>query len=462
MKIEECSQNLRSRFCEYYKKLNIDGKGKIYVGLIITLLIISIFAYTYNTAYIVKIDGKELGIVRTEKDFKDVLDNIQKRLHRVHGKNIIIQESIVYERTKAKDQELTELKDIEKAIQKMIHFEVKAYGIKAGDQVIAAIAKKEEAEEVLEEIKKAYIDEEKKYEKVYFAEGVKIDTIDADITSLKTGEDATKMILQGTEEEQVHEVEQGESFWTIAKKYKLSVDDLIKANPNVNPERLQIKQKISLIVPKPLLTVATVEKVTLEEAIPYEVKFEETSVLYKGDKKIRVKGEDGKREIIAEVVSYNGVEHNRKVLEEKIEKEPKTQIVLKGTKNPPPKKGTGKLSNPTRGRLTSPFGWRWGRKHTGIDVANPIGTSIKAADGGVVIYAGWKGAYGKCVIIDHGGNTQTWYAHNSKILVTKGQKVFKGQTISKMGSTGNSTGSHLHFEVRKNGTPVNPLRYVRY
>ncbi|QXM06977.1 peptidoglycan DD-metalloendopeptidase family protein [Crassaminicella indica] len=463
MKTEECSQILRNKVSKYYEKLNKNGKGKIYIGLILTaVLFIGIFAYNYHTAYIVKIDGKVLGIVRDKKDFTDVLEHMQARLHKVYGKDVNIHESIVYERTKAEDKALIKLDEIEKVIKSKVHFEVKAYGIKAGNKVIAAVAKKEDAEKVLDQIKKIYVDKEKKLEKVYFVENVKIASIEAEVNSVKTSEDALKMILQGTEEEQIHEVQKGESFWTIAKKYKLSVDDLVKANPDVNPERLQINQKISLVVPKPLLTVATVEKVKYEETIPYEVEFEETSALYKGDKKIKVKGEDGKREIVAEVVSYNGVEHNKNILEEKIVKKPKKQIVLKGTKNPPPKKGTGSLRNPTRGVLTSPFGWRWGRKHTGIDIGAPRGTPVKAADGGVVIFAGWKGRYGKCVIIDHGANTQTWYAHNSSILVKVGQRVYKGQVISKIGSTGNSTGPHLHFEVRKNGVPVNPLRYVRY
>ena len=98
--------------------------------------------------------------------------------------------------------------------------------------------------------------------------------------------------------------------------------------------------------------------------------------------------------------------------------------------------------------------------HKGIDIAVPRGTPIYAADGGTVTYAGWMGGYGYLVIIDHGNGYQTYYGHNSKLLVNVGTKVYKGQQIAKMGSTGNSTGNHCHFEIRKYGTSVNPLNYL--
>jgi murein DD-endopeptidase MepM/ murein hydrolase activator NlpD len=115
---------------------------------------------------------------------------------------------------------------------------------------------------------------------------------------------------------------------------------------------------------------------------------------------------------------------------------------------------------PVNGTLTSTFGWRWGRMHEGIDIAAPAGTPIAAAASGVVIYAGWLGGYGNLVVIDHGGGIATAYAHQSSIAVGNGQQVSQGQTIGYVGSTGHSTGNHLHFEVRVQGAAVDPLGYL--
>lgn len=113
---------------------------------------------------------------------------------------------------------------------------------------------------------------------------------------------------------------------------------------------------------------------------------------------------------------------------------------------------------PTKGVFTSGYGWRWGRMHKGIDIANNVGTPILAAKDGIVAYSGWSGAYGYLVEISHGDGTATRYAHNSRLLVRKGQIVPQGQTISLMGSTGRSTGPHLHFEIRKpGGSAVDPM-----
>jgi len=127
---------------------------------------------------------------------------------------------------------------------------------------------------------------------------------------------------------------------------------------------------------------------------------------------------------------------------------------------------TGAMMWPAAGPITSPFGWRthpiFGtqRFHSGIDIGADYGDTVAAADGGVVIYADWMGGYGKAVIIEHGGGISTLYAHNSEILVSEGQRVRKGEAISRVGSTGYSTGPHLHFEVRENGSPVSPMGYL--
>jgi murein DD-endopeptidase MepM/ murein hydrolase activator NlpD len=115
---------------------------------------------------------------------------------------------------------------------------------------------------------------------------------------------------------------------------------------------------------------------------------------------------------------------------------------------------------PVSGPVTSSFGFRWGRMHEGIDIGVSSGTPIHAAASGTVIYCGWMEGYGNLVVIDHGNGLATAYAHQSAIAVTCGQGVSQGSTIGYVGSTGHSTGPHLHFEVRVNGAPVDPLGYL--
>jgi murein DD-endopeptidase MepM/ murein hydrolase activator NlpD len=128
--------------------------------------------------------------------------------------------------------------------------------------------------------------------------------------------------------------------------------------------------------------------------------------------------------------------------------------------SPPASTSSGVLAWPVNGPVTSPFGMRWGRMHTGIDVGVPYGTPIHAAASGQVIYAGWMDGYGNLVFVDHGHGLSTGYAHQSSIAVSNGQTVTQGQVIGYVGCTGHCFGPHLHFEVRVNGTPVDPLGYL--
>ncbi|WP_193198828.1 murein hydrolase activator EnvC family protein [Nostoc sp. MG11] len=129
-------------------------------------------------------------------------------------------------------------------------------------------------------------------------------------------------------------------------------------------------------------------------------------------------------------------------------------------------RGTGVMAYPSNASTSSPFGWRmhpvlgYRRFHSGLDFAASYGSTIRAADSGTVIFAGWYGGYGRAIIINHGEGITTLYGHSSELYVSEGQTVERGQAIAAVGSTGLSTGPHLHFEVRRNGTPVNPANYL--
>jgi murein DD-endopeptidase MepM/ murein hydrolase activator NlpD len=141
--------------------------------------------------------------------------------------------------------------------------------------------------------------------------------------------------------------------------------------------------------------------------------------------------------------------------------EARVRARLAGVPNSGPiRRGSGSMIWPINGAFTSPFGPRWGRLHAGIDLAAPEGTPIRAAESGRVVLAGWTGGYGNYTCIAHGGAFSTCYAHQSRYGTSVGANVSKGQVIGYVGNTGNSTGAHLHFETRVNGSPVNPMGYL--
>jgi murein DD-endopeptidase MepM/ murein hydrolase activator NlpD len=204
-----------------------------------------------------------------------------------------------------------------------------------------------------------------------------------------------------------------------------------------------------------------VEVAVFTEPIPYETIFEDDPNVFTGENTTRVAGILGEREIRARVTRLNGVEQARETISVEVLSEASSAIVVRGTRPLPPRQGTGELRHPLpSGRFTSGFGMRWGRMHRGIDLAAPRGTAVRAADGGTVTFAGYRGAMGNLIIINHGAGMETYYAHLNRIHVSRGQSVHRGQHIGDVGSTGRSTGPHLHFEVHIHGQPRNPLNFL--
>lgn len=363
--------------------------------------------------------------------------------------------------------EVIEDKPAYDTVRKSMMLGVDMFAILVDHQEVAYFETEDEANALLEELQAKYLAEGAVEERVIFRESVEVKAVKRDVfecDGFKTAEEIMEFIVKGTNEQRIHVVEKGENFWVIAEEYELNVDDLLDANPGIDEKRLQIGTELSLIVAEPIINVVTISKVERVDPVPYgRAPNVLTDKYYEGEYKTKQAGIPGEAEVTLEVYMENGKLIGEKVLNQNIITEPIEQIVYQGTKPAPPKKGTGVFANPTsRGYITSPFGPRSLGYHNGIDIGIPSGTEVKAADGGLVKFSGYKGTYGKLIIIDHGANKETRYAHNSVLKVKAGENVFKGQLIALSGNTGRSTGPHLHFEVRVNGNPVNPKKYVSY
>ena len=226
-------------------------------------------------------------------------------------------------------------------------------------------------------------------------------------------------------------------------------------------DTLMIAKRIIDTIP-----VKTVSTVSINESVGYNTVTEKTDEQLVGYSAVTTKGVNGIAQRTELVVKINGEETERTVTSEAVVAAPVDEVILVGTAKT--KATASEMASASSAGFIFPIasGWKLsayygdGRNHKGIDLAAPKGTNIYAAKGGTVISSGFDGGYGYCVVIDHGNGLQTAYAHASQLYVSKGDVVAQGDTIAGVGSTGNSSGNHLHFEVIVNGGKVNPAPYI--
>lgn len=316
-------------------------------------------------------------------------------------------------------------------------------------------------EEAVEEEKDPYVDGETVA--VGFAESVMIVETYVDPDTIQDVDAATELITKENEEAKVYTVVSGDVPSIIAENNEMNLSDLYALNPDLkgNERKMQIGDELIVMVPEPELSVSTKEEVVYTRSISQGTTYVDDATKYETSKTTIDNGYAGVMQVTAVVEKVNGEEIDRVVTDETVIKEPKDRVVSRGTKPLPPKGATGQFISPLESyRITSTFGYRWGGFHYGVDLAAPTGTTVRASDGGTVTIAGWQGNYGYLVEIDHGNGIRTRYGHNSKIVVSVGQVVSQYEKISECGSTGRSTGPHVHFEIRFDGVCVNPLDYM--
>lgn len=270
-----------------------------------------------------------------------------------------------------------------------------------------------------------------------------------------TADDAAVEVTKEKESNKIYVVESGDCLSVIALDHDTKVADIMALNGMENADSLREGQELIISVPEPDL------KIRLTVGEVYEEDYEEEPVIMENDswytnqEEVLEEGVAGHRERNDIVVYENGSEVSRGLAHQKIMTAAKAAVVERGTIVPPTY-----IKPIAGGRFTSGFGRRWGRMHKGVDWACPVGTTVYASCAGTVIQASYNGGYGNNVVISHADGRLTRYAHNSKLLVKVGQKVEQGEPIALSGSTGHSTGPHVHFEIYIGGTAVNPLKYI--
>ena len=435
------------------KILNNKKRTALILAVAIFTTAITLFSANYRVGYTVKVENVVLGVVATKGEYYEVLDEVKKEVDTISE----LEFSPVTDESFSMDivsvDSFTQKEELAENVKAMSDGMVESYVITSDGEI--ALHTEDDATRLKEEYLSSFFDE--KYEKVDYATEVLVTKSHVPEDAIMAFEEAKAELLLGKSENYI--VEENDTAESISEKYGCLVEDILKYN---EIEELTVGTTIKIYTNKPIIPLKTVTYVNGNVDVPFEIEKLEDNSLYIGQTKIKTEGVVGTKYLHAYITEVDGVVTAEDVIESRMISEPVTQVELIGTKEPPPEMGTGSFSMPTSGRLTSSYGRRWNRNHNGIDIGAKTGTPIYAADNGIIIESEYQSnGYGNIVKIDHQNGYVSYYAHCSKLYAKVGDVVAKGDLIAAVGSTGRSTGPHLHFEIRYNGAVQNPYNYVK-
>ncbi|MDR7078777.1 murein DD-endopeptidase MepM/ murein hydrolase activator NlpD [Neobacillus niacini] len=437
----------------------------------------TVYHVYHNQQYIGTVSDKEV-VEKIVKEKEDIFKDSMKDMDLKFGSNIEYIKEQVFNST-ANNSET--VKNLESTIQ----LQAEASAIIIDEKPIVFLENQETAEEVMNRLKLAYVtqaqldevearkavptaelpplaENETRILDVRASKNVSFDIEKVTPDKIMSVEEAVTFLQKGTLEEKKYVVQEGDVLGTIANNHGLKLVDFIALNPGLTEDSVvKIGQEVNVTALKPYFEIIVDKEFNQKEAIPFANETVDDASMPKGETKVQQEGKDGERSVNYLTSTQNGTTTSSVVTSEVVLSQPVNHIVVKGTKVIP-SRGSGNLAWPTSGGyVSSQQGMRWGKSHKGIDIARPSNRTIKAADNGKVVSAGMDGGYGNKIVIDHQNGLRTVYAHLASIDVSVGQTVSQGSAIGVMGSTGNSTGVHLHFEVYKNGSLQNPSNYLK-
>lgn len=469
-RLREVTWGRRKRAIHQFAKVRTWLEGQkahpaAFLSISVSLAAVALFfsMYTYGTT--VTYDGEPVASVSSAAAAQDALENLEQVTARTLGAAYTIDETLLqYDSGLLRRQDLVDAAALEQDLSEEIWLVTSAYCLYVEGELIGATPYEGALEELLLQLKNGITDENTI--SCDFAENVEIKQEYVPSDKIMNLGYLAETLYSTKTAEVTYTVVKGDTWSEIANSHGLTSSELLALNPGYNINRLSIGEVLTMSASVPYLTMTVVQRERYVADVPFDIEYTDTANLYQGDYKVTSAGEYGAADMVANVTYVNGEEMDRTILSSVTLRDPVTEQRLRGTKERPSWMATGTFRWPCTGRVTSRFGYRnlsysyASTNHKGIDIAGKRGTPIYAADGGTVTYAGWMSGYGYLVQISHGNGYVTYYGHNSSLLVSKGQHVYKGQQIAKMGSTGNSTGNHCHFEVRYNGVPKNPLNYL--
>ncbi|MBO4524637.1 MAG: peptidoglycan DD-metalloendopeptidase family protein [Ruminococcus sp.] len=413
----------------------------------------------------VEYNGREIGMITAEADFEEAEREAQQRISYVNSDQTIdLSAKYSLRIINENDKVYSASQLANEMLAASDHALTEAYGIYIDGRFIGAVRNKEAVQDALNErilnfrvdgvIKDVGYNSEVEYTKgMYLSD------------SVLTEKAAIELLTSSKEKKSVYIAKRGDTAVTIAEQYNMDLAKLEELNPEIT-SNCRKGMLVNVIETESYLPIQYVREISPVTFLDYETIEVETSSLNAGTRDVIARGQRGEKLSNIEVTYVDGKEYSRKTISTKITKQPVVEKIGIGIYAARPDSpstvltGSGEFGWPVDGGYVSdPF--LSDRNHKGMDIAANTGTEIYAAADGVVVSAGWNsGGYGYFVQLGHTDEYQTVYGHMSTVLVVDGQEVSRGQLIGKVGSTGDSTGPHCHFEVRHNGICLDPAMFI--
>lgn len=392
--------------------------------------------YLYSHLYAVRVEGVEIGLVRDAEEVDRFLEDLTCKCSSLYRMEIYPEQEVTLTREYRPDEE-ENIQGAREALMQRLSFLTDAVLVTVDGSPVAPVATMSGVDRVIEGICSAFV-----------SEGEEVELLDVQLLEEIAGEKCT------VQPEHVYASEEIVFMLTAQNQDSEMLPDSREIVSRFGRSAGEDQTEATV----PSVHVRSVERVTAREQIPFATKYISSDKMYAGESRVVSQGENGLQEAIYLVTRENGVEQSRETVSTHVINEPVAQMVERGTlkRFAWPVAGGGRISQ------------RFHSGHRGIDIAAPLNTPVIAAEGGTVVVSGWGSSQGNYIVINHGGY-YTLYLHNNANLVSAGQKVSRGQTIARLGSTGHSTGPHLHFEIRRSLGPtwsgwyvhpaINPLQF---